>query len=69
VPIAACPVMGPIDVLGTSGTGVLDEDLRAASLEALTIPRRRCREYSFGFSWGESARQFLENVRVVQRAA
>jgi glycosyltransferase involved in cell wall biosynthesis len=28
VPIAACPVMGPIDVLGTSGTGVLDEDLR-----------------------------------------
>jgi glycosyltransferase involved in cell wall biosynthesis len=69
VPIAAYPVMGPIDVLGTSGTGVLDGDLRTAAIAALAIPRHRCTDYSLGFSWGESARQFFQNVCMAQQAA
>ena len=38
LPVAAFPVPGPIDVVGP-GAGVLDEDLRAACLKALTIPQ------------------------------
>ena len=61
LPVAAFPVAGPIDVVGP-GAGVLDEDLRAACLQALTIPRETARQYSLRFTWKESARQFLENV-------
>ena len=38
-PVAAFPVPGPLDVIGASGAGVLDEDLREACLAALEIPR------------------------------
>ncbi len=61
LPVAAFPVPGPIDVVGPEA-GVLDEDLRAACLKALVIPREAAREYSMRFTWKESARQFLENI-------
>ena len=61
LPVAAFPVPGPIDVVGP-GAGVLDEDLRAACLKALTIPREDARAYSMRFTWRESARQFLDNI-------
>ncbi|MQT11111.1 glycosyltransferase family 4 protein [Segnochrobactrum spirostomi] len=62
VPVAAFPVMGPVDVISNSGTGVLDNDLAAAAKAALSIPRDRCREYALRFSWEASARQFLDNL-------
>ena len=65
LPVAAFPVPGPIDVVGPEA-GVLDEDLRAACLKALTIPREAAREYSLRFTWRESARQFLENVEAAR---
>ena len=46
VPVAAYPVPGPADVVGGTGVGVLDEDLRAAALAALEIPRERCRAFA-----------------------
>jgi glycosyltransferase involved in cell wall biosynthesis len=64
VPVAAFPAMGPVDVIGHSGTGVIDDDLGRAAREALAIPRDRCREYALGFSWEASARQFLENLHI-----
>lgn len=64
VPVAAFPVLGPIDVIADAGTGVLDRDLRRAALEALKIPRERCRDYALGFSWDVSAKQFLENLHI-----
>ena len=63
LPVAAFPVAGPIDVVGPSA-GILDEELGAACLKALTIPREAAREYSLRFTWKESARQFLENVEA-----
>jgi glycosyltransferase involved in cell wall biosynthesis len=63
LPVAAYPVPGPIDVVG-AGAGVLDEDLRAACLKALTIPKESAREYSLRFTWKESARQFLDNIEM-----
>jgi len=62
LPVAAFPVPGPLDVVGASGAGVLDEDLREACLAALKIPRERARAHSLGFTWGESARQFVANI-------
>ena len=67
LPIAAFPTSGPLDVVGTSGTGVLDSDLRRAALAALAIPRDRCRAHAKSFSWAVSARQFFANVRAGNR--
>ncbi|RYE07065.1 MAG: glycosyltransferase family 1 protein [Hyphomicrobiales bacterium] len=58
-PVAAYPVTGPIDVIGNAPVGVLDGDLRAAALRALTLPREPCRQYADGYSWQASAGQFL----------
>ncbi len=62
VPVAAYPVTGPLDVIGRNGPGVLDQDLRAAALAALEIPRTRARAFALNFSWEVSSRQFYENV-------
>ena len=39
LPVAAYPVPGPRDVIGSNPVGVLDEDLKSAGLKALTISR------------------------------
>jgi glycosyltransferase involved in cell wall biosynthesis len=62
LPVAAYPVPGPIDVIGDSGAGVLDEDLRRAALGALAIPRERCRAHALRYTWKASADQFVENL-------
>jgi 1,2-diacylglycerol 3-alpha-glucosyltransferase/glucuronosyltransferase len=62
LPVAAYPVPGPLDVIGTSGTGVLDEDLRKAALKALDVPRALCRQYALSFEWAACARQFVEQL-------
>jgi glycosyltransferase involved in cell wall biosynthesis len=65
LPVAAYPVPGPLDVLGSSGCGMLDEDLERAALAALEIPRTRCRAHAQTFSWRRCAEQFLLNLRPV----
>ncbi len=62
LPVAAFPVPGPLDVIGDSGAGSLDWDLRAAALRALAVPREMCRAHALRFSWGASIRQFLGNL-------
>jgi glycosyltransferase involved in cell wall biosynthesis len=69
LPVAAHPVVGPIDVIGDSGAGVLDANLGRAALAALAIPGELARARALTFSPSESARQFVENVFTVQRAA
>ena len=69
LPVAAYPVPGPLDVIGSSGCGVLDEDLGAAVERALTIPRERCRAHALQFSWRACAEQFLDNLQPVRRVA
>ena len=64
LPIAAFPVMGPIDVIGDSGCGVLSEDLQAAAIAALDIPSARCREYASQFRWEASVTQFAQAARA-----
>ena len=66
LPVAAYPVTGPVDVIGGSGAGALDTDLRAACLRALDIPRATARAHALCFSWAEAARQFAEHLRPVR---
>ena len=62
LPVAAFPVPGPLDVIGNSGVGHLDEDLEKACMAALNIPREHCRPYAERFSWNACALQFLNNL-------
>jgi glycosyltransferase involved in cell wall biosynthesis len=59
VPVAAYPVPGPIDVIGNNPIGVLDDNLGAACIKALKIPRDTCRAFALTQSWEASARQFI----------
>ncbi|HJS32444.1 MAG TPA: glycosyltransferase family 1 protein [Alphaproteobacteria bacterium] len=65
-PIAAYPVTGPIDVIGDSDAGALDDDLRAACLKALSLPRERARAHAERFSWSAAAEEFARHLRPVR---
>ena len=61
-PVAAFPVPGPLDVVGTSDGGVLADDLREAALKALTVPRERARARALQFDWRPVCDQFLSHL-------
>ena len=69
VPIAAFPVTGPKDVVGSHPVGVLHDDLRAACLGALRISRAACREFALSRSWDTSARQFIGHIDQLLNAS
>jgi glycosyltransferase involved in cell wall biosynthesis len=69
LPVAALPMPGPLDVIGTCRAGVLDWDLRAACIAALDIPRDKARAHALNFTWAKSARQFLDNVKLARSSA
>jgi glycosyltransferase involved in cell wall biosynthesis len=58
LPVAAYPVPGPLDVIGTSGAGVLDADLSQAIHRALRIPRSAAIWHAQQFSWDSAVSQF-----------
>ena len=68
LPIAAFPVAGPLDVIGGSETGALDDDLALACRRALAISGELCRSYAQRFSWETCAEQFVLNLRPLERA-
>jgi glycosyltransferase involved in cell wall biosynthesis len=62
VPVAAYPVPGPLDVIGSAPIGVLDNDLTAACHSALQLSREACRNYALSRSWRACTEQFLSNL-------
>jgi glycosyltransferase involved in cell wall biosynthesis len=66
LPVAAFPASGPKDVLTDPACGVLDEDLQAAALQALELPRGAAREHALRYSWENSAKEFIDNIVVAQ---
>ena len=67
-PVAAFPVQGPIDVVGSSRAGVLDDNLRDACLRALMLSRGETRRHAERFSWSAATDQFLGHL-IACRAA
>ena len=69
LPVAALPVPGPLDVIGDSGAGALDWDLRTAAMAALEISPELCRAHAMRFSWRTSVEQFLSHIVPVRHPA
>jgi glycosyltransferase involved in cell wall biosynthesis len=61
-PVAAFPVQGPRDVLGSAPIAALDSDLRHACLRALDISRSEARGFALTRSWQACTDQFLSNL-------
>jgi glycosyltransferase involved in cell wall biosynthesis len=69
LPVAAYPVTGPLDVIGSSGTaGVLHEDLRIACLEALKLRREDAAAHARKFSWRAATEQFFAHLHPRTRS-
>ena len=68
VPVAAFPVAGPRDVIGSAPVGVLSDDLRAACLAALAIPRDACVAFAARHTWEASTRAFIDNMADIRAA-
>lgn len=64
LPVAGYPVAGPLDVVGDSGAGALNEDLGAAVIRALRIPRAAALAHARGYSWEAAVSQFEQAVRA-----
>jgi glycosyltransferase involved in cell wall biosynthesis len=65
VPVAAFPVTGPRDVIGTVPVGVLSEDLRQACLDALKLSSQDCLNFAATQTWEASAQAFVNNISQV----
>jgi glycosyltransferase involved in cell wall biosynthesis len=65
VPVAAYPVVGPIDVVSQGVSGYLDERLGVAVERALSLSPQDCRRHALGYTWERATRQFLSNLAPV----
>ncbi len=63
VPVAAYPVMGPVDIFADGKGGALSDDLGAAALAALAIPRDEARSKAQDYSWAACAELFMSHAR------
>jgi glycosyltransferase involved in cell wall biosynthesis len=68
VPVAAFPVLGPLDVVAGKPVGVLDEDLRSAALRALELDPRDCRAWAEQHSWRCCAETFAGWLEPIERS-
>jgi glycosyltransferase involved in cell wall biosynthesis len=68
LPVAAFPVTGPRDVIGSAPVGALNDDLRMACLSALQISPQACLDFAAQHTWEASARAFVENIRDIPDA-
>jgi glycosyltransferase involved in cell wall biosynthesis len=66
LPVAAFPVNGPSDVIGSSGAGVLNDDLQMAALQALEISGINCRSRAEQFSEFSSSRSFFDELLIAK---
>lgn len=62
LPVAAYPVTGPLDVIGSAPAGALHHDLREACLQALELKREDALEHAQKFSWEAATVQFLNHL-------
>ncbi len=61
-PVAAYPVAGPLDVVGRSHGGVLNDDLREAALQASALLRSDAIERARHFDWQRVCDEFEQGL-------
>lgn len=61
-PVAAYKAPGPMDIIPSSKSGVISNDLRKACLECLDLSRDECRTFALQYSWTVCAEAFIENL-------
>ncbi|MGE0045418.1 MAG: glycosyltransferase family 4 protein [Hyphomonadaceae bacterium] len=66
-PVAAFPAPGPIDILPGTGTGICDNDLQKACLEALKLDRETARRVAESYSWRACAEAFQKNLEPLPK--
>jgi len=65
LPVAAYPVMGPVDVVDDGYSGALEDDLNDAVSRALKLDRNNVIEYASRFGWRKTAEQFFDNLAPI----
>lgn len=65
IPVAAFPVPGPMDVVAHGISGILDEDLEHACLEALKLPGTQARQHALRYSWDNATQQFRYHLHHI----
>jgi glycosyltransferase involved in cell wall biosynthesis len=61
-PVAAYPVIGPIDVVSDGFSGCLDDDLKTAVDRALRLARDNCRAAALERTWDRATAQFMSHL-------
>jgi glycosyltransferase involved in cell wall biosynthesis len=61
-PVAAYPVPGPKDIVEPGLTGFLNDNLKLAVQQCLTLDRRDIEDASLSWTWAECWRIFEENL-------
>lgn len=61
-PVAGYNVPGPRDLIPGSNAGAINEDLKAACMEALACSRVATHAYGATYSWRACAEQFINNL-------
>ncbi len=64
VPVAAFPVTGPVDVVVQGKTGILDNNLKKAVLQALELNPEDCIAYAREKSWRSCAETFFSHFEA-----
>jgi glycosyltransferase involved in cell wall biosynthesis len=69
LPVAAYPVMGPVDVVTHGVTGILSDDLQAAALAALSLDPATVRAEAKRHDWSSVGASFLDLICEARRVS
>lgn len=62
LPVAAYPVTGPVDIVDDGVTGILNNDLQKAALQALELDPIKCIDYARSRDWRRCTDAFTSNL-------
>ena len=61
-PVAAFPVVGPLDIMKDTKVDALDENLEKSLEKALKIKRSDCRDFAMQFTWKNCSQDFISHM-------
>ncbi len=67
LPIAAYPVMGPVDIIEQGICGYTSENLQEAALNCLNLKKEACFQRAAHYSWKNTAHSFLKHQMLLKK--